>query len=218
MKKRGRSTILGFIITVPALIQILGATPDIRAEDIRLQKGTQITLQLNDTLSTASNREGDEFTAVVLNPVYLDDQVMIPRGSVVTGSVSRILRPDRLKGKAVLDLMLQSIRVPGYKTADIAATLVQIDPAGNGGTLIGDNFTERKNSAGGTAKPGNSSQIGVRPQASGGKNTGIGVSGGLPSVFNSQGEDLTIPRGASMDITLDRQLTLIKETGNPAGE
>jgi len=211
MKNRRERTILRLFIIVPALIQILGAASHVRAEDIRLPKGTQITLQLNDTLSTAFNLEGDEFTAVVSNPVYLDDQVMIPKGSVVTGSVSRILRPDRLKGKAVLDLMLQSIRVPGYKTADIAATLVKIDPAGSGGTLAGDNFTERKKSAGGATKSGNSPQIGIRPQPSGGKNTGIGASGGLPSVFNSQGDDLTIPRGAYMDITLERPLTLAED-------
>jgi len=200
------------------MVQILGGAPNLHAEDIRLPKGTQITLQLNDILSTASNVEGDEFTATVLNPVYLDDRIIIPKGSVVTGSVSRILRPDRLKGKAVLELMLQSIRVPGYKTADIAATLVEIDPAGGGGMQAGNNFAERKRSAGGTTKSGNSSQIGVRPQPSVGKNTGIGASGGLPSVFNSQGEDLTIPRGAYMDITLDRQLTLAEETGKPTGK
>jgi len=159
--------------------------------------------------------EGDEFTAVVANPVYLNNQVVIPRGSVVTGSVSRILRPDRLKGKAVLDLMFQSILVPGRKSADIAATLIRIDPAGSDGKQDGENFTEPEKPAGGPAKSGNP-KIGVRPQFPGGKNAGIGASGGLPSVFSSQGDDLKIPRGASMEITLDRPLTLIEETGKPA--
>ena len=202
------------LFIVPALIQIFSVAPDIFAEDVRLPKGTQITLQLNDMLSTASNMEGDEFTASVSTPVYLGDQIVIPKGSVVTGSVSRILRPDRLKGKAVLDLMFQSIRVPGCKTADIAATLTRIDPAGNSGKQNGENFTEREKATGGTAKSGNPN-IGVRGQSSGGKSAGIGASGGLPSVFNSQGDDLRIPRGTSMDITLDRPLTLIEETGEP---
>ena len=209
--------VLRFFIIIPALFQILITAPDARAEDIRLPKGTQITLQLNDTLSTASNMEGDEFTAAAVNPVYLDDMIVIPKGSVVTGSVSRILRPDRLKGKAVLDLMFQSIRVPGYKPANIAATLMRIDPAGSGGTQGGENFTEREKPAGGAAASGNP-KIGVRVQSQGGKNVGIGTSGGLPSVFNLQGGDLRIPRGASMDITLDRPLTLVEETGEPAQE
>jgi len=202
-------------IIVPALIPILGAAPDVRAEDLHLSKGTQITLQLNDTLSTASNMEGDEFTAAVTNPVYIGDQLIIPKGSVVTGSVSRILRPDRLKGKAVLDLMFQSIRVPGYKTADIAATLTRIDPAGSSGKQNTENFAERDSTTGDTAKSANP-KIGVRAQSPGGKSPNAGASGGLPSVFNSQGDDLQIPRGTSMDITLDRPLTLTEETGKPA--
>jgi len=204
MKNCGRFII--FII-VPALIQILCATPAVRAEDARLPKGTQITLQLNDALSTASNMEGDEFTAAVSSPVYLGNQVAIPTGSVVVGSVSRILRPDRLKGKAVLDLMFQSIRVPGRKTADITATLTRIDSAGNGAKQATENFTEREKTAGAAAKQGNS-RIGVRQQPPAGKNNGIGASGGLPSVFNLQGDDARIPRGASLEITLDKPLIL----------
>ena len=197
-----------------ALIQMLGPAADAaRAGEIRLPKGTQITLRLNDTLSTAANMEGDEFTATAANPVYLGNRIVIPKGSVVTGSVSRILRPDRLKGKAVLDLIFQSIRVSGYKPADIAATLIRIDPAESGGTSNAENFAEREKSTGGAAGSGNP-KIGVRGQSPGGNKTGIGASGGLPSVFNSQGGDLKIPSGTSMDITLDRPLTLIESTGN----
>lgn len=212
MKKRVISRF--FIIIVTILIQILGGTQDVRAEDVLLPKGTQITLQLNDTLSTASNMEGDEFTAAALTPVYIGNRIIIPTGSVVTGSVSRILRPDRLNGKAVLDLMFQYIRVPGYKTADISATLTRIDPTGNNGKQNAENFSEREKPKGGTAKSGNS-KIGVRPQSNNAKGAGSSSPGGLPSLFNSQGDDLRIPRGASIDITLERPLTLSQETGKP---
>jgi len=215
MKKRGKFKAVEFFIIIPALFQILGTAPGVCAEDVRLPKGTQINLQLNDTLSTASNMEGDEFTAVVATPVYLGNQIVIPKGSVVTGSVSRILRPDRLKGKAVLDLMFQSIRVAGRKQADIAATLTRVDPTGSGGTQNAENFSEREKPGEGAAKPENP-KIGVRAQSPGGKKAPGGASGGLPSVFNSQGDDARIPRGASMDITLDQPLTLIEETEKPA--
>ena len=209
MKSHGKYIIFGFFIMVFTLFQTFGATPDVHAEEINLSKGTQITIQLDDNLSATTNMEGDEFTATVISPVYSDDGIVIPKGSVVTGSVSRILRPDRLKGKAVLDLMFQSIQVPGHKQADIAATLVRLDAAGNNGTQIADNFVDREKSTGDTAKPV-SPKIGVRVQPSGRKTTTIGASGGLPSVFNSQGGDLKIPRGSVMDITLDRPLILVK--------
>jgi hypothetical protein len=207
---KNRRIYFKLFIVVPALIQLLGAAPNVRAEDVRLPKGTQLTLQLNDMLSTASNMEGDEFIATVSTPVYFGDRIVIPRGSAVTGSVSRILRPDRLKGKAVLDLMFQSIKVPGYKKADIAATLTRVETTGISGKPNAENFTEPEKSPGDSAKSGNS-KIGVRSQPAGGKSSGSGASGGIPSVFSSQGGDLRIPRGASMDITLDRPLVLIEE-------
>jgi len=212
MKNLGR--VVKNFIMFSVLFQIIGAAYNIRAEEIILPKGTQISLQLNDTLSTASNMEGDEFSAVVLSPVSVGNQIVISKGSVVTGSVSRILRPDRLKGKAVLDLMFQSILVPGYKKADISATLTRVDPVGSAGKQNAEKFAEREKPVGGAAKSGNS-KIGVRAQPNNGKISGIGASGGLPSVFNSQGDDLSIPRGAAIDITLDRPLTLIEETGKP---
>ena len=214
---KNRKRFIGFPVIIPLLLCILGAASDVRAENIRLPKGTQITLQLNDALSTASNMEGDEFTAVVTTPVSINNRIVIPRGSVVTGSVSRILRPDRLKGKAVLDLMFQSIRVPGREKADIAATLIRVD-AGSGGAQPSESFTEREKSQGGATRSGNteSSKVVVRQQSPVGKNPGIGAPGGLPSVFNSQGEDARIPRGASMYVTLDQPLTLTEEIKKPA--
>jgi hypothetical protein len=213
MKNRGKFKVIEFfrdsLIVIPALFLILGTAPGVRAEDIRLPKGTQITLQLNDALSTASNMEGDEFTAAVTTPVYLGGRIVIPGGSVVTGSVSRILRPDRLKGKAVLDLTFQSIRVTGRKQADIAATLTRVDPSGSGGTQNAENFAESATTSG-------NPKIGVRAQSPGEKKATVGASGVLPSVFSSQGDDAKIPRGASIDITLDQPLTLIEETEKPA--
>jgi len=184
-----------FVIII-ALIQIAGVATGIGAEEIRLPKGTQITLQMNDTLSTASNMEGDKFTASVVNPVSLGGRVAIPKGSVVTGSVSRILRADRLKGKAILDLMFHTIRVTGHKPADIAASLTPINSAGSGAKQSADNFTDRDKPASGS---GGSENSNVRVQ----------TSGGLPSVFNSKGDDAIIPRGAYMEITLDKPLILI---------
>jgi len=203
-----------FYFLIAALFPILGTAHDVRAEDAQLPKGTQITLRLNDTLSTASNMEGDEFTAVVVLPVYLGDRIVVPKGSVITGSVSRILRPDRLKGKAVMDLMFQSIRVEGYRQTNIVAALTRVDATESGGMHTADNFAEREKPAESAAKSGNP-KIGVRAQFPDGKKANIGASGGLPSVFNSQGDDAGIPRGALMDITLDRSLILIKETEKP---
>jgi hypothetical protein len=206
-----------FFAIIFALIQILCGALGVRAEDIRLPKGTQLSLRLDNALSTATNMEGDEFTATVVTAVYLGDRIVIPKGSVVTGSVSRILRVDRLKGKAVLDLMFQSIRVPGYKPGNISASLTRIDFAGSDAKQPAGKFTEREKTAvgtsgtsgaTGTSDAGNSK---VRSQSPAGKSNGGVTSGGIPSVYNSQGDDAKIPRGASIEITLNQPLILVSQ-------
>ena len=74
-----------------------------------LEEGTRIPLQLNDYLSTKLNSEGDIFTADVTRPIYQDGRLVIPKGSVVSGSITRIIRPGRFRGKAVMNLLFQSV-------------------------------------------------------------------------------------------------------------
>ena len=57
------------------------------AGDAILPEGTRIRLQLNEGISTKANGEGDPFKAIVTEPVYTADRVVIPKGSYVTGSI-----------------------------------------------------------------------------------------------------------------------------------
>ena len=182
-----------------------------------LPEGTRITLQLNNTLSTKSNSEGDTFTAVVTMPVYLGDQMVIPKGSVVNGSISRILRPGRFKGKAIMNLLFQSISIPGRGQMAILATLVRVDPEGNRG-IRSEGPIEGESSTGsdvGKVAAPTVAGAGIGALAGGGKGAGIGAGVGaaigLATVFSSRGKDVEVQRGSALDILLDRALTIPSE-------
>jgi len=183
------------------------------ASDIVLPQGTRINLQLNDYLSTKLNTEGQTFTATVSAPVYLKERLMIPKGSIISGTISRIMRPGRFKGKAMMNLSFDSIRLPGASDLPIVATLVRLDPEGNGGTqqegtIVGEG-SKGKDVAkvatptlagagiGGIVNGGQGAAIGA----------GIGAVVGLATLARP-GKDLEIRRGAAMDVVLDRPLTL----------
>ncbi len=186
--------------------------------EISLVEGTRISIQLNDYLSTKTNNEGDTFTAVVVVPVYQGDRLVIPKGSVVTGSVSRILRPGRFRGKAVMNLLFQSVRIPGRGQLPIVASLTSVDPAGNGGvhsegTIVGEGSTRKD--TGRVIKPGLAG-AGIGAIAGGGRGAamgaGIGAAVGLATVFATRGNDLEVRRGSRMDITLERPLAVPIDT------
>lgn len=194
------------------------------ANDTVLPEKTRITLQLNNKLSTKVNSEGDGFTAYVTAPVQLGDKIIIPKGSIVAGSISRIIRPGRFKGKAVLNVLFQSIEIPGRGQLPIVASLARMDSEGNGG-IRAEGTVEGEGSEGSDigriVMPGIVG-AGVGTLAGGGKGAaiggGIGAAIGLATVFATRGKEIEVPRGSSMDITLDKPLTIPPEEEGTAAK
>lgn len=184
------------------------------SDEVVLVEGTQICLQLNDYLSTKLNREGDKFTATVTEPIYLEARLVLPKGSIVAGSISRIIRPGRFRGKAVMNLLFQSIKLPGGEPLPIVASLARVDPEGNAGTgdegaVIGESSIGKDASR--VAKPGLAS-AGIGALIGGAKGAAIGAGAGaavgLATVFATRGKDLEMRRGSTFDITLVRDLKI----------
>jgi len=185
--------------------------------DTVLPEKTRITLQLNNQLSTKVNSEGDTFTAYVTAPILLGDRIVIPKGSVVAGSISRILRPGRFKGKAVMNLIFQSVNIPGHGQLPIVASLARVDSQGNGvirseGTVEGE--TSEGKDIGKILVPGIAG-AGIGGLTGGAKGaaigSGVGATIGLAAVFATRGKEIEVRRGATLEILLDQALTIPPE-------
>ncbi len=202
--------ILAFMLPLGLALQ-----PTCRAEDVLVvPEGTQLRLQLNENLSTKDNQEGDPFTAYVIEPIYQGKQIVIPKGSEVIGSISRITRPGRFKGKAVMRLLFESIKIPGREKLSILASLVRVEPedAANiddEGRLEGT--SSKGKDLGKVIAPGLAG-TGIGAIAGGGKGAGIGAGIGtgigLANVFWTRGKDLELHLGSTMDVSLDQALKI----------
>jgi hypothetical protein len=193
------------------------ASQDFQAGDITVPERTRIVLRLNDALSSKLNSEGDSFSAEVIVPVFVGEQLAIPKGSVVRGHVSRILRPGRFKGKAVMNLLFQSIRVPGRGSYPIVASLAKVDPRGNEGTRSEGTIVAEGSSGRDAARvlrPGLSG-AGIGALAGSGRGAaigaGVGTAIGVATVFSTRGKDVELRRGATMEIALERPLYVSAE-------
>ncbi len=192
-----------------------GAAQPRAGGEIAVPEGTAITLQLNDHLGTGLSREGDRFTATVIVPVYVSERMAIPKGSLVTGSVSRVVRPGRLRGKAILNLVFQSVRVPGKGEVPIVATLSRVTTADGSVEVLAESGARGDSSKGRDAGRIASPTIagaGIGRLAGGGKGAGIGAgigaAAGLGTVFATRGKDLELRRGSEMEIRLDRPIQI----------
>jgi hypothetical protein len=196
-----------------ALLLVPGKIAAQSGTEVYLPEGTKMSLQLNDYLSTKLNKEGDTFSATVTAPIYLKERQVIPKGSIISGTISRILRPGRFKGKAMMNLIFESIRLPGLAEMPIVASLVQVDPNGNG-DVQGEGTITSEDSKGKdaikVAAPA-ATGAGIGAIVGGGKGAAIGA--GIGAVIGiatlaRPGKDLEIKRGAAIEIVLDRPLTV----------
>jgi hypothetical protein len=75
--------------------------------------GTRIHVRLNQRLDTRHNRAGDQFQATLRTPVVVGGHVVVPEGTPFVGRVVHVKPSGRLRGRAVLELALQSFELRG---------------------------------------------------------------------------------------------------------
>jgi hypothetical protein len=199
---------------------IAGATapaPASSGTPLSLPEGTTLRLRLNNTISTRSSRQGDRFTATVSEPVYVQgtSTVAIPAGSTVTGVVSMVERPGRVKGVAQLHLRYETLTPPGGKGYTLQASTVSVqDKEGNRvdegeGTVKGKKSTGRD-----AATVGGTSALGaiIGGIAGGGKGAaigaGVGAGVGTGGVLATRGKEIDLASGTPVEIRLLQTLEL----------
>ena len=80
---------------------------------ITVPEGTDLTVVLDQGLSTAQNRPGDVFQASVAAPIVIDGKTVIPKEARVKGHVVDVQGSGRLSRVARLVLTLDSVEVDG---------------------------------------------------------------------------------------------------------
>lgn len=79
-----------------------------------INPGTQVRLTLVDGLSTAVAHSGDPFTAIVAEPVFVGNTLLLPAGAKVHGTVGDVDRPKwfgLFRGGASMNVNFTSIEV-----------------------------------------------------------------------------------------------------------
>jgi len=121
-------------------IQPVAAEPAPPPADARvLPAATDLQVELLDSLSSDGSRVGDLFTVRVHTPIVaVNEQVVVPAGSVITGMVTGVDDSDHIGDQAAIRLNFLRISINGTNhplSADIVAAEVErereggLDPA-----------------------------------------------------------------------------------------
>jgi hypothetical protein len=189
-----------------------------KPEKYVVRAGTRIPLVLVNGISTKNSREGDRVYLQTSFPVAVDSRIVIPQGSYVTGTVTQVKRPGRVKGRGELYVRFDSLMLPNGVERNFRGTVSGVDGddaakiQGTEGKIEGDP-TKGKDvgSVAETAATGAT----IGGISGGGKGAaiggGIGGAAGLGAVLLTRGPDLRLPRGTSVEMQLDRELAFTRD-------
>ena len=184
-----------------------------------LTVGTRIPLSLINSVSTKQAVEGDRVYMETAFPVLENGRVVVPVGSYVAGTVTKVKRPGRMKGKAELFIRFDSLTLPNGITRDFRARIGGLDGQATEkldraeGTIRGDS-----NKGGDARTVGEAAGVGTSVGAIAGSvagHTGLGVgvgaaagaAAGLVGVLASRGPEAVLARGSTLEMVLDRTLS-----------
>ncbi len=189
----------------------------------KLAAGSTLVVKLMTTLSTRTNQEGDPFSASLVESIMHKGEDVIPAGSIVEGRVTFAKEAGRVKGKAEMRLVADSITTPQDVKYVIVASLE--DARGIDGAKVKDK--EGTIEGGGTSAKGGAIETGIGAgagaavggMAAGGTGAlygaGIGVVAAGVRHLLKRGKDVTLPMGTEMTFVISRDSIAqkVKSTG-----
>lgn len=181
--------------------------------------GTRILLSMINSVSTRQAQIGDRIYLETAFPVLSGNKIVIPQGSWVTGTVTQVKRPGRVKGKGELQVRFDSLTLPNGVNRDFRADLGAIDARDNEtfkreeskitgpGNKSGDAGTVINTTAAGTVIGSGIGAAAGNWGRGAGIGAGAGAAAGLVGVLLTRGPDATLSKGSTVEMVLDRTLT-----------
>ena len=185
---------------------------------VQVQIGTRIPLSLINSVSTRHSAEGDRVYMETVFPILVDGTIVIPPGSYVSGTLTQVKRPGRVKGKGELFLRFDSLTLPNGVTRDFRARISGVDGTANEtlerkegkvqseGHVGGDMRTVGETAAAGASLGAIVGAAGKSVGRGIGVGAGAGAAAGLMGVLLSRGPDAVLAKGSTIEMVLDRPI------------
>jgi hypothetical protein len=144
---------------------------------LTIERGTFLTIRLNQVLSSDRSQQGDPFSATLVKPVVVDGIIVADRGQTIAGRVSEATKAGRAKGVSHLGLELTDMTLVDGHQVPLHTQLV----GRNGSTSVGRDATAI----------GTTTAIGAMIGAAAGWGTGAAIGAGAGAAAGTIGVLLT---------------------------
>ena len=166
---------------------------------VTVPAGTQLSVRTIDPIDSTKNHVGDRFQATLEEPLVVDDNVVVAKGSDVYGKLSESKSSGTFTGRSELRLELTGIVVNG-QTVPLVTGEYQLSGKSRGASTA-------KRTVGGAA-------VGtiIGALAGGGKGAaigaGVGGAAGAGSEIITKGDQVKVPSETLLDFTVEQAVSI----------
>ncbi len=175
-----------------------------------IPEGTEFKLVLHTEINSKRSRKGDVVICTLLDPVYVEDRLVLPRGIRVYGHITEI-HPARRRGKGgFVYVEFDSLELPSGQKVALMGSLTEVfSSVGKSGSKVGPEGNLR----GGSANRKEQLALFAAPTAAGavgGVGPGIAAAaGGLAAaLLLPHGKQAKLLAGSLIGMRLDQDLTI----------
>jgi hypothetical protein len=191
---------------------------DLAAEAYAVVPGTRFLVRLEDELDTKETREKSKFKAKTLEPLEAGSGIYLPSGAEIRGHVSRV-ESAGIAGRAKIWLTFDEIRTK-FGTLPIVAEVVSVPgdhsvktgTAQQEGLIEGRISTQQAAAEAAAAGAAIGAVRGVKARDK--KEAAEGAAAGAIAAYlmeSGRGHEIDLPKGAKLELELERALYLLKE-------
>ena len=185
----------------------------------RVEPGTKIPLSMINSISTKNSAPGERVYLETVFPILVDGRIVIPPGSYVAGTVTKVQRPGKVKGRGEFYLRFDSLTLPNGVTRDFRARISGLDGRASEeldrdegavkseGNKSGDARTVGETTAAGASIGGLAGAASGHAGMGAGLGAAAGAAAGLAAVLFTRGPDAVLAKGTSVEMVLDRTVT-----------
>ena len=196
------------------------AAPDAKpaAKNFQVEINTRIPLSMINSVSTKNAVPGDRVYLETVFPILVDGRIVIPPGSYVSGTITKVQRPGKVKGRGEFYLRFDSLTLPNGVTRDFRARVSGLDGRAS------EELDRNEGSIKSEGTKGNDTRTVVETTVAGasigalagsaagatGMGAGIGAAAGaaagLATVLFTRGPDAVLAKGTTVEMVLDRNV------------
>jgi|JI10StandDraft_1071094.scaffolds.fasta_scaffold18789_5 hypothetical protein len=176
----------------PNAVPAATAAPEPKRVRMDIPKGTELPLEFQTSVGSATSKVGDPVIAVLTKDIPLDG-FTLDRGSEVRGEVVTVVAAARVKGRARIVVAFDSVMKAGERLS-VVTEAIDTTAASTGGK-------DKKIVAGGAV---GGLILGALKDGKKGAAIGtvVGAAAGVGAVMVMKGDEVEIPRGAHLTVAV----------------